>query len=38
MLDNVKKKYLTDLRNAEWQMIDPLLTGPKHLGRKQERN
>jgi hypothetical protein len=26
--------YPTDLSDSEWQIIDPMLTGTKHLGRK----
>jgi transposase len=29
-----RKAYTTDLSDQEWQIIEPLLPGPKHLGRK----
>lgn len=29
-----RKAYTTDLSDLEWQIIEPLLPGPKHLGRK----
>ncbi len=28
-----RKAYTTDLSDQEWQIIEPLLPGPKHLGR-----
>src|SRR5438132_5011427 len=31
-----RKAYSTDLSDQEWQLIEPLLPGPKHLGRKIE--
>jgi putative transposase len=31
-----RKAYTTDLSDLEWQLIEPLLPGPKHLGRKNE--
>jgi putative transposase len=31
-----RKAYTTDLSDQEWQIIEPLLPGPKHLGRKIE--
>src|SRR5947209_14012946 len=31
-----RKTYTTDLNDLEWQIIEPLLPGPKHLGRKIE--
>jgi putative transposase len=32
----MRKAYTTDLTDREWEMIEPLLPGPKHLGRKIE--
>ena len=32
----IRKAYTTDLSDLEWQLIEPLLPGPKHLGRKIE--
>jgi putative transposase len=32
----IRKAYSTDLSGLEWQLIEPLLPGPKHLGRKIE--
>ena len=29
-----RKAYTTDLSDPEWQIIEPLLPSPKHLGRK----
>ena len=31
-----RKTYTTDLSDREWQIIEPLLPGPKQLGRKIE--
>lgn len=31
-----RKAYTTDLSDQEWQIIEPLLPGPKHLGRNSE--
>lgn len=30
----IRKADPTDRSDLEWQMIEPLLPGPKHLGRK----
>jgi putative transposase len=32
----MRKAYTTDLTDQEWEIIEPLLPGPKHLGRKIE--
>jgi putative transposase len=32
----MRKTYTTDLTDQEWQIIEPLIPGPKHLGRKIE--
>lgn len=32
----MRKVYTTDLTDQEWEIIEPLLPGPKHLGRKIE--
>jgi len=32
----MRKAYTTDLTDREWEIIEPLLPGPKHLGRKIE--
>src|SRR5229473_2552030 len=32
----IRKAYTTDLSDLEWEMIEALLPGPKHLGRKIE--
>ena len=32
----MRKTYTTDLTDQEWDLIEPLLPGPKHLGRKIE--
>lgn len=29
-----RKAYTTDLSELEWQLIEPLIPGPKRLGRK----
>lgn len=34
MMIITRKTYTTDLSNAEWHMIEPLLPKPKHVGRK----
>jgi putative transposase len=34
----MRKTYTTDLTDQEWDLIEPLLPGPKHLGRKIEYN
>jgi transposase len=31
-----RKVYTTDLSDKEWQIIEPLLPKPKHLGRNIE--
>jgi transposase len=31
-----RKTFTTDLSDWEWQIIEPLLPGPKQLGRKIE--
>jgi putative transposase len=32
----MRKVYTSDLSDLEWQLIEPLLPGPKQLGRKIE--
>lgn len=32
----MRKAYTTDLTDQEWEILEPLLPGPKHLGRKIE--
>lgn len=32
----MRKAYTTDLTDQEWEIIEPLLPSPKHLGRKIE--
>jgi transposase len=34
--DGMRKAYTTDLTDQEWEIIEPLFPGPKHLGRKIE--
>jgi putative transposase len=34
----MRKTYTTDLTDQEWDLIEPQLPGPKHLGRKIEYN
>jgi putative transposase len=34
--DGMRKAYTTDLTDQEWEIIEPLLPSPKHLGRKIE--